>query len=150
MKTYVALALLAVMLIGCDTLKGPNQAYIAPAVKGRVVDAQSGVPLEGVLVKRYLEKPGQEDPFATHGASKLMQVPFATTDAEGYFFHDPERGGYLLFEHPGAYEIYLVLQCKGYTTLTTNIDLVKIKPVKTNDLLVVTVGDLPLESKPPK
>jgi len=147
MKTYAALTLLAILMIGCDTLKGPNQGYIAPAVEGRVVDARSGAPLPDVIVKRYLEKPERENPLATHGASKLMQVPFATTDAQGHFLHDAERGGYLLFEHPGAYEIYLVLQRKGYETLTTNIDLVKIKPVKTNDLLIVHVGDLPLESE---
>ena len=147
MKNYWPLLLVVLLALGCDTLKGPNQGYVAPAVEGRVVDARTGDPLEGVRVKRYLEEPEQQDPLATKGATKLMQVPTASTDRDGHFFIVPEKGGYLLFEHPGVYELFLTLQRKDYQLLQTNIDLVKLKPVKTNKVLTVHVGDLPLSPK---
>ena len=147
MRILFSMLLLAVLVVGCDTLRGPNQGYIAPAVEGCVIDASTGEPVKGVLVKRYLERPGQKDPLDTRGATKLLQVPTDSTDSDGSFHIVPERGGYLLFEHPGVYELFLTLQRRHYEVLVTNVDLVKIKPFKTNNVLTVHVGDLPIRPK---
>lgn len=147
MKQLFCLALPGILLVGCDTLVGPNQSYIAPAVEGRVVDAATGAPLENARVQRYLKEPAKTDPLAEKGAQRLQTVPSLKSDAEGRFRIKPEKGGYLLFQRPGAFQLTLVVRCSAYQTLTTNIDLVKIKPVKTNDVLTVHVGNLPLEPK---
>lgn len=133
--------------LGCDSIKGPNQSYLAPAVEGRLVDATSGEPLPDGWVKRYLGKPSKPDPLAEKGAQRLMTVPTVTSDENGQFQIAPEKGGYLLMTPAPVYNITLVARHQGYETLTTNIDLLKIKPVKTNKVLTVFVGDLPLKSK---
>lgn len=132
---------------GCDTLKGPNQPYIAPAVEGRVLDAVSKEPLEDAHVQRYLGKPTRADPFAEKGAQRLMTVPVLNSDAQGRFKISPDRGGNLLFSTPPVYEITLVVRHDTHETLTTNIDLIKMKPVKTNKVWTLFMGDLPLEPK---
>jgi len=72
-------------------------------------------------------------------------VPTLRSDAEGYFQIAPIKSGHLLLEQSGVFEFTLVVRCSKYQTLTTNIDLIKIKPFKTNNVLTVFVGDLPLE-----
>lgn len=145
MKRLFCLVLPAVLLAGCDTLKGPNQSYVAPAVQGRVIDAESGAPLEEARIQRHLRKPTKIDPFAEKGSQKLRQVPTLRSDPEGHFQIAPIKSGHLLLEQSGVFEFTLVVRCASYRTLTTNIDLVKIKPFKTNNVLTVFVGDLPLE-----
>ena len=137
------------LLAGCDTLKGPNQSYIAPAVEGRVVDGVSGQPLRDARVQRHLKPPARSNSFSTKGAEKLRTVPTLRSDPEGRFRIAPEKGGYLLLERPGVFEFTLVVRHPTHETLTTNIDLLKIKPVKTNKVLTVFVGDLPLSGKGP-
>jgi hypothetical protein len=112
-----------------------------------VVDAGSGAPLPDARVQRYLSEPTRTDPLAEKGAQRLQTVPALKSDAGGQFLISPQKGGYLLFQRHGVFQLTLVVRCSGYQTLTTNIDLVKIKPIKTNDVLTVFVGDLPLEPK---
>ena len=69
------------------------------------------------------------------------------TDQDGTFRMKPLKGGYLLLERPAAYQFTLVVRHSGYQTLTTNIDLLVQRPVKTNHVLTVFVGDLPLKPK---
>ncbi|MCU0770843.1 MAG: hypothetical protein MUE94_03600 [Verrucomicrobia bacterium] len=137
----------ALVSVGCDTLKGPNQSYVVPAVEGRVVDVCSGQALPHARIQRHLRAPAKSDPLDRHGSEQLLMVPTVRSDAEGRFWIAPEKAGYLLLEHPGVLEFTLVVRHATHQTLTTNIDLVHIKPVKTNNLLTVFVGDLPLEPK---
>lgn len=140
------LALPALLLVGCDTLKGPNQSYVAPAVEGRVVDAESGEPLRDARIQRHLRQPTKTDPLAHRGAERLRQVPTLRSDAKGQFRIAPEKGGYLLLERSGVFQFTLVVRHSTHQTLTTNIDLIKVKPIRTNNVLTVFVGDLPLEA----
>jgi hypothetical protein len=110
-----------------------------------VVDATTGEPLLKARVQRYLGKPTRPDPFTEKGAQHLMTVPIVNTDEHGQFTVAPERSGYLLFAPPPVFELTLVIRHGGYQTLTTNIDLVRIKPVKTNDVVTLILGDVPLE-----
>ncbi len=146
MNRLCFLLFLTLLWAGCDTLKGPNQSYIAPAVEGRVVDAASGQALPDARIQRHLRAPTQSDPLATHGAERLLTVPSLRSDTEGRFRIAPEKGGYLLLERPGVYEFMLVVRHSTHQTLSTNIDLAKIKPIKTNNVLTVFVGDLPLNA----
>jgi len=137
-----------VLCVGCSSLKGPNQSYLAPEVEGRIVDANSHEPLEGAVVQRHLSPPSRTDPLSEHGATRLLQNPTQKTDVQGRFTIPAERGGYLLVSHPGATQFWLVIRHDSFQTLTTNIDLIKIRPVKTNKLYSVNVGDLPLVPDP--
>jgi len=143
-KRILALLIPLLLLTGCDTLKGPNQSFVAPAVEGRVVDAESGAPLQKAGVQRYLEPPSKQDPLAEKGAQRLMTVPTIRSGPDGRFQIGPQRGGYLLMSHPGVFQITLVVRHDTHQTLTTNIDLIKVKPIKTNGVPTVLVGDLPL------
>ncbi len=145
MKRWFCLALFSVLVSGCDTLKGPNQSIVAPAVEGRVVDAVSGKPVSDARIQRHLQKPAKSDPLAEKGAQRLLLEPTVNSDANGRFSIAPEKGGYLLFSQPGVYAFTLVVRHPTHQTLTTNIDLLEIRPVKTNDVLTVFVGDLPLD-----
>jgi len=145
-KQFCWILFAGVFCVACDTLKGPHQSYLAPAVQGRIVDADSGEPLQNARVQRYLGKPTpNKDPFAEKGAQHLITVPVVNSDESGLFSIAPERGGYLLLEQPPVYEITLVIRHRTHQTLTTNIDLAKLKPVKTNDVLTLYLEDIPLE-----
>ena len=147
MKHVCGLLLAACLWTGCDTLKGPNESDVAPAVEGRVVDAVSGAPLPDARVQRYLSEPKPSDPLKEHGAERLFTVPSVRSDAEGRFRIDSAKGGYLMFARPGVFGFTLVVRHPTHQTLTTNIDLLKFKPVKTNGVLTTLVGDLPLDPK---
>jgi hypothetical protein len=149
MKCPRHLCAFLLLLTGCDTLKGPNQSYVAPAVEGCVVSAVSGQPLPDARIQRYLRNPNRSDPLDNHGAERLLTVPSVRSGADGQFRIAPEKGGYLLLEHPSVLQFTLVIRHATHQTLTTNVDLAQIKPVKTNNVLTVFVGDLPLTSKGP-
>lgn len=145
MKRLLWLVCLSAFSTGCDTLKGPNQSIVAPAVEGRVVDAVSGEPLPDAGIQRFLRAPSKSDPLSEKGAERLLQVPTVSSDAHGVFRIAAEKGGYLLFSQPGVFAFTLVVRHPTCQTLTTNIDLLEIRPVKTNGVSTVFVGDLPLK-----
>jgi hypothetical protein len=145
MKEFCWLLLTTMLLTGCQ---GRKEGYLAPAMKGRVVDAVSGDPLPDAHLKRHLGKPAQSDPFAEKGAQRLKTARRVDSDALGRFTIPPERGRYLLAYPPPVYDLTLIIRHAGHQTLTTNIDLIKIRPFETNGVLTVEVGDLPLEPDP--
>ena len=145
MKHFFWMLMGAMVFAGCQ---GRKDSYLAPAMVGRVVDAGSGQPLDDAHLKRHLGKPAQNDPWAEKGAQRLKTERMVDTDALGRFTVPPEKGRFLLAYPPPVYDLTLVIRRDRYLTLTTNIDLIKIRPFETNGVLTVVVGDLPLQPDP--
>ena len=82
---------MVLIVTGCGSLTGPNQEYIAPVVKGRVVDATTLQPLAGVRVTRTSGTKNVEDPFPKKAGTTLIQPVPAVTDAEGQFTLPAEK-----------------------------------------------------------
>ena len=57
--------------------------YVSPRVTGRVVDEQTGQPIEGVYVQRSSDTPRSMDP--PKGGEQLVQPAPVTTGADGHF-----------------------------------------------------------------
>ena len=133
-----------VLACGCKSVTGPDVTILIPAIQGRVVSVGTGDPLEGARVQRLPAQTKEADPFETKGAQRLKQPLTVRCDASGRFHFPPEKGGYLLVSPPLVYEFRLRAWHGGHEGLVTNIDLVRIRPYKTNDVLTVDVGDLAL------
>jgi hypothetical protein len=145
MRHFFWMLMGAMAFTGCQ---GRKESYLAPAMVGRVVDADSGQPVEDAHLTRHLGRPKEYDPWAEKGAQRLKTERMANTDALGRFTVPPEKGRFLLAYPPPVYDLTLVIRCDRYVTLTTNIDLIKIRPFDTNGVLTVVVGDIPLQPDP--
>jgi hypothetical protein len=143
----LALAVAALLLAGCESLRGPHQEYTSPAVSGRVLDAVSGTPLKGARVSRLTSRPEAESPFQKTGGEQLIADSPAITEADGTFYIPALRSAYLVFGSSGSLTLTLRAERSGYLTLTTNLDLVKIKPEKTDRGPEVRAGELRLRAK---
>ena len=141
------LGLAAVAWAGCDSLRGPHQQVVLPEVRGRVVDAATGGPLSGARLERLSANRRSKDPLDQHAAERQMAPTPIRTDADGRFLFGEVRSGNLLFERAPVYVFTLTARQAGYLPLSTNIDLLKLRPVKRDGVLTVDVGDLRLERK---
>ena len=140
---------LAWLLVGCDSLRGPHQGVVAPAVQGRVVDAATLEPVAGARVHRVAGTTPQPSPAERHGGEVLQDPAPARTEPDGSFNLDELRSGYLLFERTPPLLISLRVEHSRYRTFSTNVDLLKVRPVQTSNGAVVAVGDLHLTRRDP-
>ena len=146
MKRLLTLTVILTLGTGCGSVKGPHQSYLVPAIEGRVVDADTGEPVVGARVQKLVGlQATKTTAFETKGAQQLMKPAAVKVNSNGQFNFKPEKGGYLLFNQPGVYSFKLVVRQKDYQTLSTNIDLLEVKPIKTENGPLVNVGNLPLQ-----
>jgi hypothetical protein len=148
MSKTLSIGLLALTLAGCTSLRGPHQEYTAPAASGRVLDGATGQPIQGARVSRLTTRSEADDPFAKTGGERLIEDSPAVTAADGTFYIPALRSAFLLFGSSGSLTLTLRAQHSGYQTLTTNLDLVKVKAVKTDRGPEVRAGEMRLFAKP--
>jgi hypothetical protein len=141
------LAVTVLLLAGCGSLKGPHQQYTSPAVSGRVLEAATGQPLKGARVSRLTSRPEADDPFLKTAGEQLIADSPIITGTDGTFYIPAVRAAYLLFGPSGSLTLTLRAEHSGFLTLTTNLDLVKIKSEKTERGPEVRAGDLRLRAK---
>lgn len=144
MKTSCLLGVLVLVGAGCGSLTGPNQEYLAPALTGRVLDADTSQPLAGVRVSRQAGNPPPKDPFPEKGGVLILTPSPAVTDAQGRFYLPAKKSAHLIFTPATPMMTTLVAKREDYVTLRTNLDLVVIKPVKTPHGPEINAGDLRL------
>jgi hypothetical protein len=145
---YFFLGLTLVLAVtGCGTLTGPNQEYIAPAVRGRVVDGRTSQPIAGASVRRHPGNPPPRDPFPKKGGVLLMEPAPAVTDAQGYFRIPAEKSAHLLLTPSATLLITVLAEHSQYSATRTNLDLLLVQPVPTPHGPEVDAGELRLQPK---
>ena len=136
-------------LTGCDSLRGPHQGIVAPAVQGRVLDETTLEPVAGARVYRSAGSTSAPSPAERHGGEVLQEPAPASTERDGRFRLGEIRAGYLLFERTPPLLISLRVEHSRYRMFSTNVDLLKVQPVQTPAGPVIPVGDLHLTPKQP-
>ncbi len=139
---------LAGLWVGCDSVRGPHQAVVLPAVRGRVLDANTGEPVKAARVTRTAGEsalPSASSP--AHGAQRLQETPPARTARDGHFAMSAVRAGFLVFERTPPLLVSLRVEHGRYRTFTTNVDLLVVQPVQTPDGPVIDVGELAIQPR---
>lgn len=140
---------LAWLVSGCDSLRGPHQGIVAPAVEGRVLDAVTLEPVTGARVHRVAAGTSTPSAAERHGGEVLQDPLLASTGPDGSFRLGEIRGGYLLFERAPPLLVTLRIEHSRYRMFSTNVDLLKVQPVQMPAGPAIPVGDLRLTPKNP-
>jgi hypothetical protein len=144
MNRTLAFVIVAFAFAGCKS-SSPSQ-YISPRITGRMLDAQTQLPIEGVQVRRL--KPAQDPNVdqAIKGGERIGQTPAVRTGRDGTFVLDSERN-LALFQRLGWYSVTLAFAHPGYERLTTEFTLANATNTPTGEPLV-RAGDIRLQPKP--
>lgn len=145
MKRALALALVALALTGCKSAS-PSQ-YISPRITGRVLDAKTQQPIEGVQVRR-LTPPDPNVDQAIKGGQVMQQAAAVRTGNDGTFVLVSERN-LAVFRRLGWYSVSLTLAHPSYERLTTEFTLANATNTPSGEPLV-RAGDIHLQPKPTK
>jgi len=140
----LAIVILAIGMAGCKS-SSPSQ-YISPRITGRVLDAKTQQPIEGVQVRRLV--PNQEPDVAQviKGGERLDQSPAVRTGRDGEFVLASEKN-LALFQRLSWYSVNVTFVHSGYERLTTEYTLVNATNTPTGEPLV-PAGDIRLQPKP--
>ena len=130
-------------LVGCKS-SSPSQ-YTSPRITGRVLDAQTQQPIEGVQVRRLTPQDPNVDQ-AIKGGQRVEQTPAIRTGRDGTFVLVSERN-LVLFQRLGWYSVTLALTHPRYERLTTEFTLANATNTPTGEPLV-RAGDIRLQPKP--
>jgi threonine dehydrogenase-like Zn-dependent dehydrogenase len=153
MRKSVFLALgvgaMGLMLLGCSSLRGPHQAYLAPRVVGRVVDARTGAPVPNARVRHVQQtSPSAAEALSDQrGAQRLLQTTGVQTDRQGWFNLPAQKGLFLLFGHGSGWFGTIVVEHPAYQTLRTNVTVNPAASTQSRRGPAVDAGDLMLEPK---
>src|SRR5262245_12856922 len=130
--------LCCMVVVGCKSSSwGP---YVAPCVRGRVLDADTGRPVAGARVSRT--RPPEPSGQSLKGAELLMRKPDIQTDENGGFRMGSERV-LTLFRFGGWDSVRLFVQRPGYITLQTNFSGASLQVTNTaSDEPLVETGDI--------
>lgn len=116
---FVAMA--ALTLVSCRTKKLPS-VYIAPRVHGRVLDAETQQPVEGVRVQRVRADESLRDLEPPKGGQMMDQPPHVRTGADGKFALASARDVALL-RKIGWYSVSLSFENPHYERLVKTYTL---------------------------
>lgn len=150
---WVGLSLcgLVALGLGCSSVRGPHQEYLAPRVVGRVLDARTGAPVPNARV-RHLPSSSAALPEAmpeARGASRLIETAGVRTDRQGWFDLPAHKGLFLLFHHGSGSFGTIIVEHPAYHTLRTNVTANPAASVRTDRGPAADVGNLMLQPKAP-
>jgi hypothetical protein len=127
-------------LVGCQT-SSPSQ-YISPRITGRVLDAQTHQPIEGVTVKRIRPDQSPNVDQVPKGGQMMERSPAVRSGKDGIFLLDSERD-LAFFRSVGWYSVDISFGHPGYRrlvktySLTNAINTASGEPwVKAGDILL--------------
>lgn len=145
----VSLGALAGALLGCSSLRGPHQEFLAPRVVGRVLDARTGAPVPNARV-RHLAETGASAYEALpdqRGAQRLVESTGVRTDRQGWFNLPAHKGLFLLLHHGSGSFGSIIVEHPAYHTLRTNVTAHPAASVQTERGPAADAGDLLLQPK---
>jgi hypothetical protein len=144
----LAVFLLCLSIVGCIG-PAPHKEMVTPEIKGKVVDAETGVPIEKVTVSLI---PGES--FGVAFTANIIYRDVSETvitDSEGRFFIPPSSGWYFWVHYmPGGFgavhELLLKFDHPDYNQNTYHwvesfASYEKIPPLNTGDIKLVKRPD---------
>ena len=140
----LAFAIMAGIVTGCKS-SSPSQ-YISPRITGRVLDAKTRQPIEGVQVRRLLPRLEPDVAQVIKGGERLDQSPAVRTGRDGEFVLVSETN-LALFQRLGWYSVDVAFAHPGYERLTAEYTLANATNTPTGEPLVIA-GDIRLQPKP--
>ena len=149
MKTLFRCVTLAAALAGLFVLTGCQSAtpsrYSSPRITGRVLDAQTQQPIQGVQVRRLTPQDPNVDQ-AIKGGQHLEKSSAVRTGSGGGFVLASQKN-LSLFSRLGWYSVSLAFTHPNYERLTTEYTLVNATNTPSGEPLV-RAGDIGLQPKP--
>jgi hypothetical protein len=139
----LALALVGLAIVGCQSA-APSR-YSSPRITGRVLDARTQQPIQGVQVRRVTPQDPNADQTVKGGQS-LAKSPAVRTDSDGNFVLDSERI-LTLFSRLGWYSVSVAFTHPNYERLTTEYTLLNATNTPSGEPLV-QAGEIRLQPKP--
>ena len=141
-KAVILISLVSFLWAGCE-MGGPAH-YTRPEVTGRVVDANTHLPLANVIVQCG----GSDQSFQPFGPPKggqLLTAPAVVrTDAEGQFV-SPPRTVFALFRQPGWWSVPVTFSHSHYETFQTNYTGSNVTSHSASGAPVVDAGEVLLK-----
>jgi len=107
-------------ILGCKSYS-PSQ-YVSPRVTGRVVDAESGLPLKDVKVRRRASDNDTKSLDPVKGGQAIAKPPAARTGSDGCFVLASERD-FAFLRRSGWYSISVSFDHYAYEPLTLTYTL---------------------------
>lgn len=131
------------VLTGCESVT--VTPYTSPRVIGRVVAADTGLPLANVQVRRDAATPETGGP-PSKGGERLKERTPARTDAEGRFELPSERA--LTVFHPGGLNwAQLSFELPGYRRFATNYTILTPATNTPSGEPLLNTGDIRLQRR---
>jgi hypothetical protein len=128
----------ACVLAGCQSTS-PSQ-YSSPRVEGRVLNAQTHQPIDGVTVRRIDPSANVATDQAPKGGQVMQQAPAVRTTRDGAFVLASERN-LQLFRRSGWYSVTLSFEHYEFLSFTTNYTLANATNTPSGEPLV-KAGDI--------
>lgn len=132
---------LSVCVLGCSSNDKTLGKYTSPRIKGRVVDAKTGVPLERVIVHRNPSSKNSSPADRPHGAQAQSSREVAYSDKNGQYSFPSKKTLSI-----GGDKTWSGLQLRfvrsDYITLTTNF--VNKGDSRTNGVPFLELGEIEL------
>ena len=142
MKRYVAFCLVAGVLAGCKLT--PFSLFISPRVTGRVLAADTSLPLAGVTIKSGAQATGYRPGMPPKGGELLMAKAPVRTDRDGRFTLETERV-LTPFRRAGWFSVQLLFECPGYERFRTNYSTLNVTTNLPRGEPLVNAGDIRLQ-----
>jgi hypothetical protein len=144
-NSRIAFVLLATALTGCQS--GTFSHYISPQVTGRVLAADTGQPLAGVMVRRVAPVPISGEDTPPKPSQLLIQPAARQTDENGRFILESERV-ISPFRHGGWHSVTVSFEDSGYQRLQTNFTSARFNERSPDGEPLVKAGDIRLQPVP--
>ena len=128
---------------GCSSI-GPSE-NVTPSLTGRVLAAETRLPLRGVTVTRVT--PGQSAGAPTKGGQLLVEGRPEITGADGVFVV-PGQSYAKLFLHASGWSVRLAFQAPGYVSWRTNFTSASFTNQAATGAGTVGVGEVLLAPSP--
>lgn len=139
----LALAIFGLAIVGCQSAS-PSR-YSSPRITGRVLDAQTQLPIQGVQVRRVTPQDPNVDQ-AIKGGQNLEKSAAVRTGSYGSFVLVSQKN-LTLFSRLGWYSVNVAFTHPNYERLTTEYTLVNATNTSGGEPLV-RAGDIRLQPKP--
>ncbi len=141
MRKFLLFGLALAALAGCKTRT--LAPYVSPCVRGRVIAADTGLPLANVQVTRGRPPEDSGSTLPPKGGELLIRKAPERTDRNGEFWFSSERA---LTPLPwaGWHSVQLSFECAGYERFRTNYAITVAATNSPTGEPLVNAGDIAL------
>ena len=131
---------------GCES--GRYSYYVSPQVSGRVLAADTMLPLGQATVRRVTPAPSAGEATLPKGGQLQTQARGVRTDPEGRFVIEGEQVMTIFF-HGHWHSVTIDFDCPGYEELETNFTAAVFRKRSAEGVPLVETGDILLQRVAP-